>query len=106
MRVHLWRWSAGFQALEQRQLWAKADLVFFCRNQQSVTRFGHWRNCLALGKQHRFPCQQGGCVMASKITHDILDARQHCRLKAYLRLCGEEGNKSDFEALMIDARQE
>src|SRR6266404_3651882 len=44
--------------------------------------------------------------MASKITHDVLDAQQHCRLKAYFRLCGEEGTRSDFEKLLFDARQE
>lgn len=43
--------------------------------------------------------------MASKITHDVLDAQQYCRLKAYFRLCGEEGTKSDFEKLLFDARQ-
>jgi predicted RecB family nuclease len=44
--------------------------------------------------------------MASKITCDVLDAQQHCRLKAHFRLCGEEGTKSDFETLLFDARQE
>ena len=44
--------------------------------------------------------------MASKITHDVLDAQQHCRLKGYFRLCEEEGAKSDFEKLLFDARQE
>jgi predicted RecB family nuclease len=44
--------------------------------------------------------------MASKITNDILDAQQHCRLKAHFRLCSEESTKSDFETLLIDARQE
>ena len=44
--------------------------------------------------------------MAAKITHDVLDAQQYCRLKAYFRLCGEEGTKSDLEKLLFDARQE
>jgi predicted RecB family nuclease len=44
--------------------------------------------------------------MVSKITHDVLDAQQHCGLKAYFRLCSEEGSKSDFETLALDARQE
>ena len=44
---------------------------------------------------------------ASKITRVVLDAQVNCRLKAaYLRLCGEEGIKSDFETLLLDARQE
>jgi hypothetical protein len=44
--------------------------------------------------------------MASKISYDVLDAQQHCRFKAYLRLSGEEGIKSDFETLLFNARQE
>jgi predicted RecB family nuclease len=47
-----------------------------------------------------------GFAMASKITHEVLDAQQHCRLKAYFRLRGEEGTKSDFERLRLDARHE
>ncbi len=43
--------------------------------------------------------------MASKITLDVLDAQQHCPLKAYYRLNGEAGTKSDFERLICDARQ-
>ena len=46
------------------------------------------------------------CMMASKITRVVLDAQVHCRLKAYFRLCGEEGIKSDIETLLLDARQE
>jgi predicted RecB family nuclease len=44
--------------------------------------------------------------MASKITRIVLDAQVHCHLKAYFRLCGEEGIKSDFETLLLDALQE
>jgi predicted RecB family nuclease len=44
--------------------------------------------------------------MAPKITHDVLDAQQYCRLKAHFRLRGEEGTKSDVEKLMFDARQD
>jgi predicted RecB family nuclease len=44
--------------------------------------------------------------MVSKITHDVLDAQQHCRLKAYFRLRGEEGTKSEFETLALDTRRE
>jgi zinc-finger of transposase IS204/IS1001/IS1096/IS1165 len=40
------------------------------------------------------------------ITKDVLDAQQHCRLKAYFRLCREEGTKSEFETLLFDTRQE
>jgi hypothetical protein len=38
--------------------------------------------------------------------HHVLDAQQHCRLKAYFRLCREEGTKSEFETLLFDTRQE
>jgi predicted RecB family nuclease len=44
--------------------------------------------------------------MISKITVDILDAQQHCPLKAYFRLHGEEGTKSDLEKLLSEAREE
>jgi hypothetical protein len=44
--------------------------------------------------------------VAAKITYDVIDAQQHCRLKAYLRLCGEAGTRSDLEQLTCDVRQE
>jgi predicted RecB family nuclease len=44
--------------------------------------------------------------MVSKITLDVLDAQQHCRLKAYYRLRDEEGIKSDFEQVLLDVRQD
>lgn len=44
--------------------------------------------------------------MASKITNEVIDALQHCRLKAYYRLHGEEGTKSGFEDLQIERRAE
>ena len=43
--------------------------------------------------------------MASKITYEVLDAQQHCQLKAYFCLHGEEGTKSDFEKLLVDVRK-
>jgi predicted RecB family nuclease len=43
--------------------------------------------------------------MISKITQHVLDAQQHCRLKAYFRLCGEAGVKSEFEKLEFDAQR-
>jgi hypothetical protein len=42
----------------------------------------------------------------SKITFDVLNAQQHCRLKAYVRLHNEEGTKCDFEKLVSEGRQE
>jgi predicted RecB family nuclease len=44
--------------------------------------------------------------MHRKITEDVLLARQHCRLKAYFRLCGEHGTKCDFETLLLGARND
>lgn len=44
--------------------------------------------------------------MSSRITSNILDAQQHCRFKAHLRLCGEVGIKSEVETLQFAARQE
>jgi predicted RecB family nuclease len=47
-----------------------------------------------------------GCTVVSKITYDVLDARQRCRLKAFFRLRGEEGTKSELEALFLEMRRE
>lgn len=44
--------------------------------------------------------------MVPNITRDVLEAQQYCRLKAYFRLSGQEGTKSDFEILQIEALQE
>jgi predicted RecB family nuclease len=45
-----------------------------------------------------------GCAMASKITDEVIDALQHCRLKAYFQLRGERGIQSGYEKLMIEQR--
>lgn len=42
--------------------------------------------------------------MPSKITGDVIDALQHCRLKAYYQLHGEQGTKSGYEKLLIEQR--
>jgi len=42
--------------------------------------------------------------MVSKITDDVIDALQHCQLKAYFRLRGEEGAQSGYEKLLIEQR--
>lgn len=42
--------------------------------------------------------------MPSKITGDIIDALQHCRLKAHFLLCGEQGIQSGYEKLQIEQR--
>jgi predicted RecB family nuclease len=40
--------------------------------------------------------------MLSKITGEIVDALQHCRLKAYLLFRGEQGTQSGYEKLQIE----
>jgi predicted RecB family nuclease len=45
-----------------------------------------------------------GREMAGRITDNLIDALQRCRLKAYLQLHGEEGTQSDYEKLMIEQR--
>lgn len=42
--------------------------------------------------------------MSSKITSDVVDALQHCRLKAYYQLRGEQGIQSGYEKLLIEQR--
>jgi predicted RecB family nuclease len=42
--------------------------------------------------------------MCSRITDDVIDALQHCRLKAYFQLRGEQGARSGYEKLMIEQR--
>ncbi|MGC2776057.1 MAG: TM0106 family RecB-like putative nuclease [Bradyrhizobium sp.] len=42
--------------------------------------------------------------MSSRITGDIIDALQHCRLKAYFLLRGEQGTPSEYETLLMEQR--
>jgi hypothetical protein len=42
--------------------------------------------------------------MSSRITDDVIDALQHCRLKAYFELHGEQGARSGYEKLLIEQR--
>jgi hypothetical protein len=44
--------------------------------------------------------------MAKKITRNILEAYLNCKFKAHLKLAGQKGNVSDYEALVISTRQE
>jgi predicted RecB family nuclease len=44
--------------------------------------------------------------MATKITRQILEAYLSCKTKAHLKLAGQKGNVSDYEALLISTRQE
>ena len=42
--------------------------------------------------------------MCARITDDVIDALQHCRLKAYFQLLGEQGTPSEYEKLLIEQR--
>src|ERR1700681_1836656 len=43
-------------------------------------------------------------AMVCRITDDVINALQHCRLKAYFRLRGDEGAQSGYEKLLIEQR--
>ena len=40
--------------------------------------------------------------MACRITDDVINALQHCRLKAYFQLHGEAGAQCGYEKLLIE----
>src|SRR6516165_2570152 len=42
--------------------------------------------------------------MSTRITDDVIEALQYCRLKAYFLLRGEQGVRSDYEKLLIEQR--
>ena len=42
--------------------------------------------------------------MSSRITDDVIDALQYCRLKAYFLLHGEQGGLSGYEKLLVEQR--
>src|SRR4051794_22176908 len=44
--------------------------------------------------------------MATKITRDILEAYLYCKTKAHLKLAGQQGEVSDYEALLVENRRE
>jgi predicted RecB family nuclease len=44
--------------------------------------------------------------MSAKITREVLEAYLHCKTKAHLKLAGQQGNVSDYEALLLARRQE
>ena len=43
--------------------------------------------------------------MSTKITRQILEAYLNCKTKAHLKLAGQQGNVSDYEALLMSTRQ-
>ena len=48
----------------------------------------------------------GGGIMAKKITREVLESYLHCKTKAHLKLAGQQGSVSDYEALLVTNRQE
>jgi predicted RecB family nuclease len=44
--------------------------------------------------------------MGSKITREVLESYLHCKTKAHLKLAGQQGIVSDYEALLLARRQE
>ena len=45
-------------------------------------------------------------ICSATITLEILEAFFNCRLKAYLKLAGHEGVRSDYEATLLASREE
>src|SRR5262249_30276924 len=46
----------------------------------------------------------GGGIMATKITQDIIESYLNCKYKGHLKLTGESGAISDYEAMTTAAR--
>jgi predicted RecB family nuclease len=42
--------------------------------------------------------------MAAKITRDIIESYLNCKYKGHLKLTGQQGTRSDYEALLAEAR--
>src|SRR5205085_11902049 len=45
-----------------------------------------------------------GRTMSAKISLDVLDSHLQCKTKAHLKLTGERGQQSDYEALLRERR--
>jgi hypothetical protein len=43
-----------------------------------------------------------GYAMACRITDDVVNALQHCRLKAFFQLRGEAGVQCGYEKLLVE----
>src|SRR4051794_19123113 len=48
----------------------------------------------------------GSRIMAAKITRDTLESYLNCKYKAYLKLAGQQGSRSDYETLLGELRDE
>ena len=44
--------------------------------------------------------------MGARITRDIIESYLHCRLKAHLKLAGNQGIRSDYEGFLLQTRRE
>jgi predicted RecB family nuclease len=44
--------------------------------------------------------------MATKVTRETIESYLHCRTKGHLKLAGEHGIRSDYEALLLERREE
>ena len=53
-----------------------------------------------------FPSNRMGWVVTTKITREVLESYLHCKTKAHLKLAGQQGIRSDYEALLAETRQE
>ena len=48
----------------------------------------------------------GSKIMATKITRDVLQSYLRCKTKAHLKLAGQHGSVSDYEALLAENRRD
>lgn len=44
--------------------------------------------------------------MTTRITRDVLEGFLNCKYKGYLKLIGEQGNRSAYEAMLVAAKAE
>src|SRR6516225_6256416 len=49
---------------------------------------------------------RGAFDMGRKITREVLESYLNCKTKAHLKLAGQQGIVSDYEALLLARRQE
>src|SRR6202048_602405 len=98
--------ASGPGALENRassRLKANAASFGNCAGRSSVFRLQGAIDveCSVSCNKRRW---QRGYAMVCRITDDIINALQHCRLKAYFQLHGEAGAPCGYEKLLIEKR--
>src|SRR3954447_25549611 len=57
-----------------------------------------------VARRSRQIAPEGGSSMATKITRDIIESYLNCKYKGHLKLTGESGTISDYEAMTSAAR--